>query len=118
MAKFVRDQGERKGIFDGCSSGLFGDAVNTVVDRFQTVKKKSEAFQQFIPRQVQRPTALTSHSEPSSWRKELKVNVVGCDPPRKDCGSGCCTQSKVSRARADLRTVITAQAAKKKKSLC
>lgn len=94
MAKFVRDQGERKGIFDGCSSGLFGDAVNTVVDRLQTVMKKSEAFQQFIPRRVQRPTALTSHSELSSRREELKASVVACDPPHKDCGR--CTQSKVS----------------------
>lgn len=91
MAKFVRDQGARKGIFDGCSSGIFGDAVNTVVDRFQTVKKKSEAFHQFIPRRVQRPTALTSHSEPSSRREELKSSVVACDPPCKDCGSGRCT---------------------------
>lgn len=81
MAKFVRDQGERKGIFDGCLSGLFGDAVNTVVDRFQMVKKKFEAFQQFILRQVQRPTALTSHSEQSSKRDELKASVVSCDPP-------------------------------------
>lgn len=28
-------------------SGLFGDAVNTVVDRFQKAKKQAGAFQQY-----------------------------------------------------------------------
>lgn len=33
-------------------SGLFGDTVSTVVNRFQVAKKQSEALRQFIPRQV------------------------------------------------------------------
>ncbi len=31
-------------------SGLFGGAVNSVVDRFQEVKKQAAAFQQYLPR--------------------------------------------------------------------
>jgi len=29
--------------------GLFGDAVSTIVDSFQEVKKQSEAFKKFLP---------------------------------------------------------------------
>ncbi len=32
------------------SSGLFGDAVNSVVDRFQEVSKQAAAFRRFLPR--------------------------------------------------------------------
>ncbi len=32
------------------SSGLFGDAVNSVVDRFQEASKQAAAFQRFLPR--------------------------------------------------------------------
>ncbi len=30
-------------------SGLFGDAVNAVVDRYQEVRKQAVAFQRFLP---------------------------------------------------------------------
>ncbi len=32
------------------SSGLFGNAVNTVVDKFRAAKMQSAAFKQFMPR--------------------------------------------------------------------
>ena len=32
------------------ASGLFGDTVNTVVDRFQEARKQAAAFQSFLPR--------------------------------------------------------------------
>lgn len=31
-------------------SGMFGDAVNSVVDRFQEARKQAEVFKQFLPR--------------------------------------------------------------------
>ncbi|KAL0164213.1 hypothetical protein M9458_039966, partial [Cirrhinus mrigala] len=33
-------------------SGLFGDAVNSVVDRYQEARKQAAAFQRFLPRRV------------------------------------------------------------------
>ncbi|XP_048037449.1 uncharacterized protein LOC125262674 [Megalobrama amblycephala] len=36
-------------------AGLFGDAVTTVVERFQEAKKQSAAFQRFIPRKPRIP---------------------------------------------------------------
>ncbi len=31
-------------------SGLFGDAVDSVVDRYQEARKQARAFQRFLPR--------------------------------------------------------------------
>lgn len=44
--------------------GLFGDAVNAVVDRFQEAKSQSAAFRQFIPHHFQELVASTSQSQP------------------------------------------------------
>ncbi len=41
-------------------SGLFGEAENTVVDRFQEAKKQAEAFQQFLPRRSAYGACLSS----------------------------------------------------------
>ncbi|ROL54738.1 hypothetical protein DPX16_3891 [Anabarilius grahami] len=37
--------------------GLFGDAVSSVVDRFQETRKQSAAFQRFLPRRIHPPEA-------------------------------------------------------------
>lgn len=34
-------------------SGLFGNTVNTVVDRYREAKKQLAAFRELIPRQIQ-----------------------------------------------------------------
>lgn len=48
-------------------SGLFGDPVITVFDRFQEAKKQSAAFQKFLPRRSNVPkTAGREQSRPST----------------------------------------------------
>lgn len=43
-------------------SGLFGDTVNTVIDRYQEAKKQLAAFRELIPCQIQEPAPSTSRS--------------------------------------------------------
>ena len=92
-------------------SGLFGDSVNTVVDRFREVKKHEEAFVQFLPRRTQGegPSATQPRPGPSKTREVKKQSVADRAPPRRDWG-------QVRRAqqppKPDLRTFIN----KKKKS--
>ncbi|ROL54789.1 hypothetical protein DPX16_23773 [Anabarilius grahami] len=38
-------------------SGLFGDAISTVTERFQEARKQAAAMQQFLPRRTQVPSA-------------------------------------------------------------
>ncbi len=67
-------------------SGLFGDTVNSVVDRFQEAKKQAAAYQQFLP----------------------DCSQSGAD--RR------CSSSKSSREMTDLRTVIFKKKALAKRS--
>ncbi len=73
-------------------SGLFGDAVNSVVDRFQEASKQAAAFQRFLPRRSvalgaagrEQPQPCTS----SSYREVQRQSVAarnasdGCIPDR------------------------------------
>ncbi len=44
-------------------SGLFGDAVNAVVDKFRAAKTQSVAFKQFMPRRACKPASASSSRE-------------------------------------------------------
>jgi hypothetical protein len=48
-------------------SGLFGEAVNTVVEKFRAAKSQSAAFRQFMPRRVRGPR--DSNPSPSQTRE-------------------------------------------------
>ncbi len=53
-------------------SGLFGDAVNSVVDRFQEAKKQAATFQQYLPRRPQSGADRRNQPQPctsSSYRE-------------------------------------------------
>ncbi len=68
------------------SSGLFGDAVNSVVDRFQEASKQAAAFQRFPPSRSraqgaagQQPSTSTS----SSYREAQKESAASRGSPRR-----------------------------------
>ncbi len=52
------------------SSGLFGDVVNTIVDKFKAVKTQSAAFKQFMLRCAHEPASASSSREHPAHRKE------------------------------------------------
>ncbi|KAL0175478.1 hypothetical protein M9458_027808, partial [Cirrhinus mrigala] len=68
-------------------SGLFGDAVNAVVDRYQEARKQAAAFQRFLPRrrpaheaaELEQPRPRTS----SSHRETQKQSVATRTPPHR-----------------------------------
>ncbi len=51
-------------------SGLFGDAVNAVVDKFRAAKTQAAAFQQFMPRCAHEPGFPSSSREHQAPSKE------------------------------------------------
>ncbi len=63
------------------SSGLFGDAVNVVIDKFRAAKTQSAAFEQFMPRRALEPAsasvrALKMYVDHSRlWRQSLQLLV-------------------------------------------
>ncbi len=52
------------------SSGLLGDVVNTIVDKFKAVKTQSAAFKQFMLRCAREPASASSSREHPAHRKE------------------------------------------------
>ncbi len=100
-------------------SGLFGDGVNTVVDRFQEAKKQTAAFQRFLPRRSHgadrrdQPQPCTS----SSYREVQKRSVATRTPPQKERQEGGRrSRSKSSKEMTGLRTVIFNKKASAKRS--
>ncbi|XP_032365670.1 uncharacterized protein LOC116682766 [Etheostoma spectabile] len=90
------------------TTGLFGEAVNSVVDRFRHVRSQGEAFQQFFPRRTgSRSAGSAGPSQPStsSHRRRQRQSVASRGPPRVAWDAG-------QRSRApppggsDLRAVI------------
>ncbi len=103
------------------SSGLFGDAVNSVVERFQESAKQAAAFQKLLSRRIhisgaakreQHQTSKTS----SSYRATQKQSTAYRAPPPRDWGHGKHTQLQSSKGKADLRTVINYKKAVGKRS--
>ncbi|KAI2645959.1 Retrovirus-related Pol polyprotein from transposon 17.6 [Labeo rohita] len=73
-------------------SGLFGDAVDSVVSRYQKVHKQAAAFQRFLPRRSLASTAAgceqPSPCTSSSYRKTR--GTLGRGPPRRGPTCGWC----------------------------
>ncbi|CAM4608253.1 unnamed protein product [Leuciscus chuanchicus] len=104
------------------SSGLFGDAVNTVVDRFQETKRQSAALKHLIPRRRSKSHGSAARGQSqeaaasSSHMQQQKESVASRAPPRKVWVQGQHSQPKSSGPRTDLRTVIQARKASAKRS--
>ncbi|KAL1276542.1 hypothetical protein QQF64_036165, partial [Cirrhinus molitorella] len=64
-------------------SGLFGDAVNSVVERFQEARKQAAAFQRFLPRRQVPGAAEREQPQAysSSYRQQQKESVATRTPP-------------------------------------
>ncbi|KAI2661618.1 Transposon Ty3-G Gag-Pol polyprotein [Labeo rohita] len=69
-------------------SGLFGDSVNSVVDRYQEARKQAAAFQRFLPlRHPAREAAGREQPRPStssSYREAQKQSVATRTPPHRE----------------------------------
>ncbi|KAL0153385.1 hypothetical protein M9458_051304, partial [Cirrhinus mrigala] len=81
------------------TSGLFGEAVDSVVSRYQEARKQAAAFQRYL--QGEQPQLSTS----SSYRDVQKLSVATRAPPSRDRDS---RHSRVesSKASPDLRVVL------------
>lgn len=68
--------------------GLFGDAVNSVIERFQEVKKQEATFQQYLPHNSQVSGAagreLPQLETISSHRVQKKQSVASRAPLQKE----------------------------------
>ncbi len=101
-------------------SGLFGDAVNSVVDRFQEASKQAAAFQRFLPRRSialgaagrEQPQPCTS----SSYREVQRQSVVARAPPQRDRGQQRSRKSRLSETKPDLRVVLQSRKPSMKRS--
>ncbi len=72
-------------------SGLFGNAINTVVDRFQEAKQQATAFQLFLPRRSQSGADRRNQPQPctsSSYQEVQKLSVATRAPPQRKTGGG------------------------------
>lgn len=105
------------------ASGLFGDAVNSVVDRFQESRKQSAAFQQYLPRKAKAKSSRGGQSNQpqpsasSSHRAEQKESVSSRAPPPGSWQQRKRSQKpKSSSQRGDLRDVIQAKRTSEKRS--
>ncbi len=88
-------------------SGLFGDAVNLVVSRFQEAKKQAAAFQQFLLRCAQSGQNQPQPCTSSSYREVQKLNVATRAPSQRERQEGGQHyRSKSSREVTDLRSII------------
>ncbi len=103
------------------TSGLFGGAMNLVVERFNESANQAAAFQKLLPRRIhisgaaEREQPQTSKSS-SSHRATQKQSVAYRAPPHKDWGHGKHTQPQPSKCKTDLRTVINSKKARGKRS--
>ncbi len=103
------------------TSGLFGGAMNLVVERFNESANQAAAFQKLLPRCIhisgaaEREQPQTSKSS-SSHRATQKQSVAYRAPPHKDWGHGKHTQPQPSKCKTDLRTVINSKKARGKRS--
>ncbi|KAI2644503.1 Spindle and kinetochore-associated protein 1 [Labeo rohita] len=96
------------------SSGLFGDAVDSVVNRYQEARKQAAAFQRFLPhRSLAHVAAGREQPQPctsSSYREVQKLSVASRAPPSRGRDSRH-SSSGSSKARPDLRVVLQAKRA-------
>ncbi len=101
-------------------SGLFGDAVDLVADRYQEARKLAAAFQRFLPRRSialgaagrEQPQPCTS----SSYREIQRQSVASRAPPQRDRGRQRPTKSRPSGKEPDLRVVLQSRKFSMKRS--
>ncbi|MGL5128313.1 MAG: hypothetical protein ACRC7D_09170, partial [Aeromonas popoffii] len=91
--------------------GLFGNAVDTVVDRFQEAKRQATAFQNFLPRRsYPQGPAAQRQPQPSTTsalhRQQQKQSVATRTPPQRAWGSRPQSQKFSRQIKPDLRTVV------------
>ncbi|KAL0151772.1 hypothetical protein M9458_052923 [Cirrhinus mrigala] len=83
-------------------SGLFGEVVNTVVERHQEARKQSAAFQSVLPRRsLAQGAAGQKQQAPkttSAFRSSQKHSVAARVPPRGRALSGMCLSRAGVRA--------------------
>ncbi len=100
--------------------GLFGDAVDSIVERHQEARRQVAAFQQFFPRRSLAQGAA-GREQPllhagSSYREAQKESIATRSPPHKSLGrGGKKVWSKTSQPNPDLRTVLQAKRSAAKK---
>ncbi len=99
-------------------SGLFGDAVDSVVDRYQEARKQAAAFQRFLPR---RSIAAAGREQPqpctsSSYREIQRQSVASRAPPQRDRGRQRPKKSRPSGTEPDLRVVLQSRKSSMKRS--
>ncbi|KAL0173474.1 hypothetical protein M9458_029442, partial [Cirrhinus mrigala] len=83
-------------------SGLFGDAVNSVVDRYQEARKQAAAFQRFLPR---RTPAHGAAGRKQPRPETQKQSVATRTPPHRERVVKR-SKSRASQAKPDLRVVL------------
>ncbi|KAI2645010.1 2-oxoisovalerate dehydrogenase subunit beta [Labeo rohita] len=87
-------------------SGLFGDAINSVVDRYQEARKQAAAFQRYLSRRsLAQGAAGQEQHKPctsSSYRASQKQSIVSRAPPQWDRDQRR-SKSGASKAKPDLR---------------
>ncbi len=101
-------------------SGLFGDAVDSFVNRFQEASKQVAAFQRFLPRRSialgaagrKQPQPCTS----SSYREIQRQSVASRAPPQRDRGRKRSKKSRPSETKPDLRVVLQSRKPSMKRS--
>ncbi|CAM4341551.1 unnamed protein product [Leuciscus chuanchicus] len=102
-------------------SGLFGDGVNQVVERFQEAKRQSAAFKELIPRRRSRSRGSAARGQSheaaasSSHLLRQKESVASRAPPQGAWRQKQHPQSRSSKPKTDLRTVIQAKKASAKR---
>ncbi|KAI2661633.1 Transposon Ty3-G Gag-Pol polyprotein [Labeo rohita] len=101
-------------------AGLFGDAVNSVVDRYQEARKQAAAFQRFLPRRhPARGAAATEQPQPStssSYREAQKQSVATRTPPHRERVVKR-SRSRTSQAKPDLRVVLQSKRSSTKRPI-
>ncbi|KAL0173153.1 hypothetical protein M9458_033464, partial [Cirrhinus mrigala] len=90
-------------------SGLFGDAVDSVVSRYQEARKQAAAFQRYLPCRSL-ASAAAGHEQPqpstsSLYREVQKLSVMTRAPPSRDRDLRH-SRPGSSKARPDLRVVL------------
>ncbi len=83
-------------------SGLFGDDVDTVVNRYQETRKQAAAFQRFLPYRSPAQAA-------AGWKQPPRVPAPGTGRLRNRAGTG------PSEPKTNLRAILQARKASAKK---
>ncbi len=91
--------------------GLFGDAVESVVDRHREARKQTGTFQRFLPRC---PPPQAHPRASSSYREAQRQRVATRAPPSRDRGGKRRSAPGPSKPKTYLRAVLQAKKASKK----